>query len=234
MSMKRLIHILCLGIVLALASCTNFVDESAGQGKPATGIINGRVWVDLGLPSGLKWATCNVGASSSSDYGNYYAWGETSTKSNYDWSTYRYCNGSYNSLTKYNTDPSYGTVDNRTRLEMSDDAARANWGGSWRMPTDAEWTELKNNCNWTWMTQGGINGYKVTSRTNGNSIFLPAAGYRLWGSLYSAGSYGIYWSSSLDSDTPDYARNVIFDSGGVSRISCDARCPGDSVRPVSE
>ena len=190
-------------------------------------------WVDLGLPSGLKWATCNVGANSPSDYGNYYAWGETSTKSNYDWSTYCYCNGSYNSLTKYNTDSSYGTVDNRTRLEMTDDAARANWGGSWRMPTDAEWTELRNNCNWTWTTQDGKNGYRVTSRTNGNSIFLPAAGNRYESSLSNAGSSGNYWSSSLRSDYPSHAWGVVFDSGEVGGSLSD-RYRGQSVRPVSE
>ena len=200
----------------------------------ATGSINGHEWVDLGLPSGLKWATSNVGANSPSDYGNYYAWGETSTKSNYDWSTYRYCNGSSNSLTKYNTSsPAYGTVDNRTRLEMSDDAARVNWGGSWRLPTDAEWTELRENCNWMWARLDGKNGYKVTSRTNGNSIFLPAAGHRYESSLYNAGSFGDYWSSSLYSDYPGRAWRVLFNSVAVDRIN-NTRCHGQSVRSVSE
>ncbi|MCQ2319676.1 MAG: hypothetical protein MJZ90_12290 [Bacteroidales bacterium] len=101
-------------------------------------------YVDLGLPSGLLWATCNVGADSPEDYGDYFAWGETETKSDYDWDTYKWCNGSYNTLTKYNTKSSYGTVDNKTTLELSDDAARANWGGSWRMPTEAEFQELIN------------------------------------------------------------------------------------------
>ena len=202
--------------------------------KPATGTINGHEWVDLGLPSGLKWATCNVGANKPGNEGSYFAWGETTTKYNYGWSTYRYCSDdSGYTFTKYNTKSYYGTVDNRTLLEMSDDAARANWGGSWRMPTDAEWTELRNNCNWTWTTQDGKNGYRVTSRTNGNSIFLPAAGGRNEGSLSGAGSYGDYWSSSLISVGPYYAWNVYFNSGGVYRGDF-YRCYGQSVRPVSE
>ena len=194
---------------------------------------NGPVWIDLGLPSGLKWATCNIGASSPSDYGNYYAWGETSPKSKYDWSTYRYCNGTEYSLTKYNTDSSYGTVDNRTRLEMADDAARANWGDSWRMPTDVEWVELWYYCNWTWTTQGGRNGCKLTSKTNGNSIFLPAAGFREGSSLNAAGSYGYYWSSSLSSDLPSCAWNRHIYSDGLSR-SRSAHYWGLTIRPVTE
>ena len=136
-------------------------------------------YVDLGLS--VKWATCNVGASKPEEYGDYFAWGETQPKNTYDWSTYKWCNGSYDTQTKYCTKSSYGTVDNKTQLELSDDAARANWGGSWRMPTDAEMTELREQCTWTWTTQNGVYGYKVTSKKSGytnKSIFLPAAGYR--------------------------------------------------------
>ncbi|MBO4986172.1 MAG: hypothetical protein J6C57_04185 [Paludibacteraceae bacterium] len=191
---------------------------------------NGHEWVDLGLS--VKWATCNVGASSPEDYGDYFAWGETEPKEVYAWSNYKYCNGSYDSLTKYNKNSSCGTiVDNKTQLDLTDDAARANWGGSWRMPTDAELTELRNNCTWTWTSQNGVNGYKVTSKSNGNSIFLPAAGYRGGSSLVYAGSYGSYWSSSLSTDSPNDAWNVYFDSGNVGRGS-DYRGGGQSVRPV--
>ncbi|MBO7269682.1 MAG: InlB B-repeat-containing protein, partial [Bacteroidales bacterium] len=119
----------------------------------ATGSENDHEWVDLGLPSGLKWATCNVGANTPEGYGDYFAWGETSPKNDYSWSTYKYCKGSKNTLTKYNTDSNYGTVDNKITLDLSDDAARANWGGKWRMPTKAEQDELINNCTWTWTTQ---------------------------------------------------------------------------------
>ena len=195
--------------------------------------LNGPEYVDLGLS--VKWATMNVGASSPEDYGDYFAWGETSTKSTYDWSTYKYCNGSSTSLTKYNTSSSYGIVDNKTTLELSDDAARANLGGSWRMPTDAEMTELREQCTWTWTTQNGVNGYKVTSKSNGNSIFLPAAGYRNESSRVNAGSRGYYWSSSLDTDSPDHAWHVSFASNYLGRIGYNryhGRCYGFSVRPV--
>ena len=191
-------------------------------------------WVDLGLPSGLKWATCNVGATKPEEYGNYYAWGESEAKTTYNWSTYKWCNGSYDTPTKYCTNSYYGTVDNKTVLELADDAARANWGGAWRMPTDAEWTELRENCTWTWTTKNGVNGYEVKSETNGNSIFLPAAGYRGNGGLDDAGSRGYYWSSSLnadDADDPYAACGVAFDSDYVGRSSY-GRCDGQSVRPV--
>ena len=128
---------------------------------------NGHEYIDLGLS--VKWATMNVGASKAEDYGGYFAWGETEPKATYDGSTYKWCIGSTSTLTKYNTDSSFGTVDNKTQLDLSDDAARANWRGAWRMPTDAEWTELCEQCTWTWTTQNGVNGYKVKSK-NGNFI----------------------------------------------------------------
>ncbi len=184
--------------------------------------------VDLGLS--VKWATCNVGASSPEDYGDYFAWGETEPKTENEacnWSTYKWCNGS---LTKYNNSSSYGTVDNKKTLELADDAARANWGGAWRMPTDAEMTELREQCTWTWTTLNGVNGYKVTG-TNGNSIFLPAAGYRVYSSLSYAGSDGGYWSSSLFADNPYRAYSVDFSSNSVGRYY-DDRIGGHSVRPV--
>ena len=187
--------------------------------------------VDLGLS--VKWATCNVGASNPEDYGDYFAWGETEPKTEneeYYWSTYKWCNGSASTLTKYNNSSSYGTVDNKKTLELADDAARANWGGAWRMPTDAEMTELREQCTWTWTTLNGVNGYKVTG-TNGNSIFLPAAGYRVYSSLSYAGSGGGYWSSSLFADTPYRAYSVDFSSSSVGRYD-DDRIGGHSVRPV--
>ncbi|MDD6781808.1 MAG: hypothetical protein PUD89_02605, partial [Bacteroidales bacterium] len=164
------------------------------------------------------------------EYGNYYAWGETETKTTYNWSTYKWCNGSSSTLTKYNTSSSHGTVDNKTQLELADDAARADWGGAWRMPTDAEWTELRENCTWTWTTLKGTNGYEVKG-TNGNSIFLPAAGYRSDADLNRAGYYGSYWSSSLYTDYPYLAWYVLFCSDVVDG-SDYYRCSGLSVRPV--
>ena len=205
--------------------------ENGNTNNP-TGLENGYGYVDLGLS--VKWATCNVGANNPEDYGDYFAWGETTTKNTYSWSTYKYCNGSPTTMTKYCNNSSYGNngfTDNKTQLELSDDAARANWGGSWRMPTDAEWTELYEQCTWTCTTQNGVYGKKVTSKTNGSSIFLPATGYRYNSSLYDAGSYGSWWSSSLSTGYPYKAWSVDFSSGDVSRYS-DYRCYGQSVRPV--
>lgn len=198
---------------------------------PTTGTENGHEWVDLGLPSGTKWATMNVGADSPEDYGDYFAWGETTTKSTYSWSTYKWCNGSSSSMTKYCVSSSYGTVDNKTTLDLSDDAAYVNWGSSWRMPTDEELNELRTNCTWTWTTQNGVKGYKFTSKIYGNSIFLPAAGYCGNSGLGDAGSYGHYWSSSLDTDRSDYAYYWFLWSANVYSRR-DRRYFGQSVRPV--
>ena len=196
------------------------------------GTSNRHEWVDLGLPSGLKWATCNVGASQPEEYGDYFAWGEVEPKDYYAWSTYKWCNGSYYTLTKYCNDSDYGYVDNKTTLELSDDAANYNWGGGWRMPTTEEQDELLNNCSWEWTSKNGVYGRKVTG-PNGNSIFLPAAGYRLDSSLYYAGSYGVYWSSSLGTHYPSLAYELDFDSDYVGRYDF-SRCCGRSVRPVCQ
>ena len=203
-------------------------EESKG-----TGTANGHEWVDLGLPSGTKWATTNVGASTPEGYGNYYAWGETTTKSTYNWSTYKWCNGSYDTMTKYCVSSSYGTVDNKTTLDLSDDAAYVNWGTSWRMPTKAEQDELRNTnyTTWTWTTQNGVKGYKVTSKTNGNSVFLPAEGYRGGSSLNYAGSDGGCWSSSLNASNSSSAYYLDFNSSYVDRND-SGRCYGQSVRAV--
>lgn len=194
-----------------------------------SGVSKGHEYVDLGLS--VKWSTMNVGATSPEDYGDYFAWGETITKSTYNYSTYKWCNGSYNTQTKYCTSSSFGKVDNKTVLDLSDDAANANWGGGWRMPTKAEQDELLTECTWTWTNQNGINGHKVTSKVNGNSIFLPAAGYRNDSDLNKAGSYGYYWSSSLFSYSPYDAYSLYFYSNFVDRLGY-FREIGLSVRPV--
>ncbi len=202
--------------------------------RPTTGTENGHTWVDLGLPSGISWASCNVGATTPEGYGNYYAWGETTTKEDYSWATYKHANGSNKTLTKYCNNASYGDngfTDNKTVLDPEDDAAHVNWGKGWRMPTDAEWKELRTQCTWTWTTQNGVNGYLVTSKTNSNSIFLPAAGYHYDANLYRAGGRGDYWSSSLNEGYPNYAWYVLFNSGYVAMDSI-YRYYGQSVRPV--
>ena len=199
-----------------------------------SGTANGHDYVDLGLPSGTKWATCNVGATKPEEYGKCYQWGEIEPGDNdYYWADYQWAIGRqegwdniFEALTKYNTDANYGTVDNKTELELADDAARANWGGTWRMPTDDEWTELRENCEWTWAigcyqdkNGNGKNGY-IVKGSNGNFIFL----------LLSQ-TVGGYWSNSLNSDDPRCAWCVDFDSGSVDRRS-QYRCWGLSVRPV--
>ena len=193
----------------------------------------GHAYVDLGLPSGTKWATCNVGADSPEDYGDYFAWGETTPKDTYNWSTYQHCNGSYATLTKYCTDASYGYegfTDDLTTLLPEDDAATANWGSGWRMPTREEWQELYNNTTVTWTTQNGVNGRLFTA-SNGNSLFLPAAGYRYNSFLGYTDSWGVYWSSSLRTDYPSIAWYFYFDSDNYS-MNDGSRAYGRSVRPV--
>ena len=187
--------------------------------------------VDLGLS--VFWASCNIGATNPEDYGDYYAWGETEPKEIYNWDSYKWINSS-SDLTKYNTEIFRGSVDNKTVLESSDDVASVKLGGKWRMPTDAEWTELMVKCTWTWVTNyngSGING-RLVEATNGNSIFLPAAGSRYFADLPNTGSYGGYWSSSLASN-PLGARYFRFTSVDVYRSSTN-RFNGLSVRPVSE
>ena len=217
---------------LKLGSVKSFTTLEA---PTSNGTLNGYEWVDLGLPSGLKWATCNVGASQPEEYGDYFAWGEVESKDYYDWSTYKWCNGSYDTQTKYCNDSYYGYngfTDNKTTLELSDDAANYNWGGGWRMPTHEEQYELYNNCSWEWTTQNGVYGRKVTG-PNGNSIFLPAAGYRYGSSLGRAGSAGRYWSSSLYTYYPNYAYALSFNSDNVDWYYYGRYC-GFSVRPVCQ
>ena len=190
-------------------------------------------YVDLGLPSGLLWATCNVGADSPEGYGDYFAWGETTPKDVYNWSTYEYCMGSFNTMTKYCDNSGYGSegfTDDLTTLLPEDDAATANWGSGWRMPTEEEWQELYNNTTVTWTTQNGVSGRLFTA-SNGNSLFLPAAGYRNNSSLYRAGSYAYFWSSSLYTSRPYDARLFCFFSGTYFMDGND-RYYGFTVRPV--
>ena len=191
--------------------------------------------IDMG--TGVKWACCNVGAESESQpqaqYGSYFAWGETTTKTTYSWSTYKWSRGNGSkTLTKYNNSSSYGNVDYKIQLELSDDAARVNWGGNWRMPTIDELNALNTQCTWTWTTVGDKNGYKVTA-TNGNTLFLPAAGYRGDSGLRTDGSNGHYWSSSLYTPTANNAHCLNLNSSSHN-VSCTYRQPGYSVRPVTE
>lgn len=185
--------------------------------------------IDLGLS--VMWASHNVGATRPEDYGQYYAWGETETKDTYGWNTYKWCNGSYSTLTKYNTNSNCGSVDNKTILELEDDVAHSVFGSAWRMPTEEEFKELTDNCTSEWTTQNGVAGYRFTSKKNGHSIFLPAAG----NSGYQEDPYGWYWSSTLNENSVLHPLILYFGSGflGIGS-SHDDRSMGQSVRPVYE
>ena len=207
-----------------------------GGGNGGGGTYNGHNYVDLGLPSGTLWATCNVGASIPEGYGNYYAWGETTIKDIYDWNTYKYGHlENYElCLTKYNTCSDYGLVDNLTMLQADDDAATVNWGNGWQMPTKEQWQELYDNTMSYWTIQNGVNGRLFTT-SNGQSLFLPAAG-GCEGELYGTGRYGYYYSNSL-SDYPGRAWILYFLNSGECSVdedfgTCNYRFRGSSIRPV--
>lgn len=187
--------------------------------------------VDLGLPSGTLWADRNVGADSPEDYGDYFAWGETEPKSTYDWSTYKWCNGSFDTQTKYCANSLYGTVDNKYTLDIEDDAAYVNMGAEWRMPTDEEFRELKNKCVWTWTRKNSVKGYKVTG-PNANSIFLPAAGHRDGKFFKNVDSNGCYWSSSHTESSSGDAQYLHFDRSNHYMSGLFFRSYGRTVRAV--
>ena len=192
-----------------------------------TTIASGMEFVDLGLS--VKWATCNLGATKPEEYGKYYAWADTrgytpSESHDFTWANTPYnIGGDYQKWNKYTS--------GNDKLESKDDAAAVNLGGTWRMPTHAEWQELSSKCTWTWTSQNGVNGYKV-SASNGHYIFLPAAGYRLGTSSYGVGSDGYCWSSLVLSSSVDYAWHVGFGSGNHNPDGYSGRCSGFSVRPV--
>lgn len=186
--------------------------------------------VDLGLS--VKWASYNIGASSPEEYGDYFAWGETKSKGTFDWSSYKWCQGSSTTMTKYCVISNYGNIDKKTTLGLDDDAAHVNWGGSWRMPTVEEQNELYKKCSWVWSTLNGVNGIKVTSKVNGNSIFLPAAGCFEPNGVAGVGTSGYYWSKTLDAESSDDAYYQYFISDMVGRYYDNDRCVGQSVRPV--
>ena len=201
-------------------------------------------WVDLGLPSGLKWAICNLGAFNVADYGDYFAWGEVVPKDDYSWSSYKWCvNGNASALTKYCGSKTYGTVDNISILqrgegdeETMDDAARAILGGSARMPTRQEFQELIDNCDRSWCSVDNAEGCMFTSRVNSNNwIFLPAAGYKTGASVVDAGWKGVYWSSTVHSF--EYNSAFCFysiDNNNYVNMTSDQRALGYLIRPVWE
>lgn len=187
---------------------------SCGE-KKTEQMLNGQVVVDLGLS--VKWAACNVGASRPSDYGNRYAWGETSVKERYVSGNCRTWNRSMGDIAGQ---PAY-------------DAARASWGGSWRMPTRAEMQELIDSCRWYWVIQDKQRGYLVKSRRNGNSIFLPATGWQSGKDPCYTSKYGDYWCATPYEGSNQGAYSLDFD-GSAREIGWLDRSMGRSIRPVSE
>ncbi len=184
----------------------------------STALVSCKVheYVDLGLPSGTLWATCNLGAEKSEDFGDYYAWGETKPKETY-------------------TPENYTFLTARTTLSIRNDVARRRWHGKWRMPSVSQWAELKDSCSWMWL-QGwdgtaSVKGYRVTG-PNGNFIFLPAAGDKDGATHYGIDTYGDYWSSTLQQDDPRKAQGFIFYTDGAYMLYNWSRSSGHSIRPV--
>ena len=217
------------------ATCT--LEVLAGM----SGIIDGIMFVDLDLPSGTLWAACNIGANSPEDCGDYFAWGETEGyndgKTNFKWDTYKWLNEDTKKLTKYCSKSSYGNngfTDTLTELGLEDDAAYVNWGSNWRIPSKEQFDELINSeyTSIEWTTQNGVNGRKITSVKSGNSIFLPAAGFPLDGLPEYVGTYGRYWSRTLNTGNPNDAWDLYFGSGFIYMKGDSGRFVGWSVRPV--
>lgn len=214
--------------VVDVADISTIIDIMAGKISPTPANLKS---VNLGLPSGTLWANMNIGATSPEDFGSYFAWGETDGKTSYGWDNYKWCNGSQTTMTKYCTTTEYGIIDGNKQLDLNDDAAHAAWGGNWRMPTSDDFIELLDNTTNEWTSQNGVTGRKFTG-TNGNSIFLPAAGYYLGSNLANAKNMGCYWSSSLQESEP-YSAGILY----LAYNTADSdyafyRYVGQTVRPV--
>ncbi len=240
--MKHIIYYFLLVFAISATTVTaegkkpdyTFVDE------------NGHEYVDLDLPSHVLWATCNVGASSPWEYGLYFAWGETkgydrNQYHSFDWKNYKWCNGSEDSMSKYCTDASFGIVDLKTVLDATDDAAIANWGGGWHMPTEQEMVELIKYCKWKWKRNykgSGVEGLEGTSKRNGAKIFLPANCYKDGSHIDWACYCGHYWVNSLlPSREKNLAYNLFIKDVGTSSTISSAlslRYLGFGIRPVRD
>lgn len=212
----------------------SFTTEVNGSGgNNGGGVVNGHSFIDLGLPSGTLWATCNVGADTPEDYGDYFSWGELSNKESYNWNTYSYSNGNGNQLTKYCSDSHYGYngfTDTLSILQEADDVAKEIWGNGWQMPSQQEWYELMSYCSHCWTNQNNVNGILFTS-PNGGSLFFPSAGYYFENEVVNAEAVGYYWSNSINIGAPMYSRGINFSSNDYV-VGSMWRCYGIPVRPV--
>lgn len=233
--MKKTFFITAIALLtLGIISCHKEGDDNGGSNNSNNPTIG--EWVDLGLPSGLLWYSVNLGATAPEHYGDYYAWGETSTKGTYNWSTYRFgkvdSDGELKTLTKYNITGRYGVVDNKTSLEAADDVATSVLGTGARIPTYEDWVELINHTRSKSTELNGVRGMKFTA-TNGNSLFMPVAGYRSGSSFTTDGTLGNYWSSSLYTVNPSSAQFFRFDFNDSRGMHNDCyRFYGYSVRAV--
>ena len=237
---KILLFFAIVSVAGMLASCNGngktaeavSEEEPVVEKVPTTGDINGHEWVDLGLPSGTKWATCNVGANTPEEAGDYFAWGETAKKDTYLWTNYRFRESGDNydniKFNKYNTNEDYGIIDGLVALEAADDAATSNWGEGWHMPTNDEFRELTDSSTMTWTTRNDVKGYEIVG-PNGNSIFIPAVGHYKDDGL--AEGKGCYWTSTLENGHTLDARYMNLGFNVFATVSYLRYC-GLSVRPV--
>ncbi len=226
--MKKLFLLSVIAATFSVAGYSQSLNSHANANNVPAKVTHD--YVDLGLPSGTLWATMNIGATAPEDYGDYFAWGEIEPKESYNWTTYKWCNGSWDSMIKYGVKSSFGVVDNKTVLDPEDDAATMNWGSEWCMPTKEQQDELRNNCTREWTTINGVKGCLLTSNINEATLFLPAAGY-IWNSTVSSGgSSGFYWSRNLKT-TGAGSHSLFFASNSMS-ITDYSRGYGQSVRAV--
>ena len=224
-----------LKVVIALMLMISAIFVGCKKENTSPNVVYDHEFVDLGLPSGTLWAKCNVGANSPEDAGDYFAWGETSTKEMFDWKQYKYSEfieGEYK-LNKYCTDTSCGVngfADYLTELEPADDAAIVNWGDGWRMPTYEEFDELYKNTTFEWTTINDVDGRLLTA-SNGNSIFLPATGFYLEDTIICK-NLGLYWSSALQTQWQIASWSLHFDDTNCHVCGSYERSRGQVVRAV--
>lgn len=228
--LQELIYLLITGVILCtLSACSSDDDEKYDPIE-----VNGHEAIDLGLS--VKWAACNIGATTPTEYGSYYSYGETTTKNKYYWDTYKWCYGdNRDMLSKYCSDNECGDVDNLTTLTTSDDVATVKWGNKWRMPTKEEYKELLERCTLKWVQKNNVNGCLVTG-PSGKSIFLPASGFRSLTDLRHLGKYGSYLTATIADDnncayTFAFDQEKEIDEWG---IFSGLRCFGFPIRPVTE
>ena len=232
--MKKLYRITFLLCVLAIAAHAQLSETAPApaEEQPTRGMADNHEWVDLGLS--VKWATCNIGAATEEEDGDHFAWGETLAKKKFTWKNYKFRLDGDDvrsvRFTRYNTVHGRGKIDNNQMLSPLDDAARINWSRQWRMPTIAEWQELWNNCTAELVKNGDRIGYRLTSKKNGNSIYLPLAGIK--GPQESERTIGSYWSCMLLQNESSGAQNTTFNEKGVRWNLNSARMYGRSIRPV--